>query len=163
MMDISKIKIHEETTEDDLKKFREENSNVETPIKREKIVNAMLVRDGKVLLIKRGHFPFRNTWALPGGHIEEKETEEKAVVREVKEEAGLDFKPKYFGSYEELFEEMGFCAYTSVFFGECKGEPTTENAGEGEILDVKWFGLDELTDLKIGFQHRKIIDEYFGN
>ncbi|MBT3866157.1 NUDIX hydrolase [Candidatus Woesearchaeota archaeon] len=162
MMDINKIKIQEDTTEEDLKKFREENSEEETALRRDKVVNAVLVKDGKVLLIKRGHFPFRNTWALPGGHIEEGETEEKTVVREVREEAGLDFKPKYFGSYEEFFEEIGFCAYTSVFSGEHKGEPTIENAEEGEILDIKWFGLDELTDLKIGFQHRKIIDEYFG-
>lgn len=163
MIDISKIKIVEETTVEDITKFREENSEKKTVTRRDKVVNAVLLRDGKVLLIKRGHFPFRNTWALPGGHIKENESEKKAVIREVMEETGLEFKPKYFGSYEDFFEEIGFFAYTSVFFGEHKGEPTKKNANEGEILDIRWFKLDELTDLKIGFQHRKIIDEYWGN
>ncbi len=162
MIDISKIKIQEDNTKEELKKFISDNSEENKSKKREKVVNAIISEKGKILLIKRGHFPFRNTWALPGGHIEEGETEEIAVIREVKEESGLDFKPKYFGSYEDLFEEVGFFAYTSVFSGVHTGEVSINNANEGEILDAKWFKLDELTDIKIGFQHRKIIEEYFG-
>lgn len=162
MMDISKIKIQEDTSEEELKKFISENAEEKKTTKREKVVNAILTNNGEVLLIKRGHFPFRNTWALPGGHIEENETEEKAVIREVIEETGLNFEPKYFGSYEDNFEELGFFAYTSVFSGAHEGVVSLDGANEGEILDVRWFKLEELTDLKIGFQHRKIIEEYFG-
>jgi 8-oxo-dGTP diphosphatase len=162
MMDISKIKIQEDNSEEELKQFISENSEEKKSTKREKVVNAILSSDEGVLLIKRGHFPFRNTWALPGGHIEEGETEENAVIREVKEETGLIIKPNYFGSYEDNFEELGFFAYSSIFSGNHKGEISTDGANEGEILDAKWFKLDELTDLKIGFQHRKIIEEYFG-
>jgi len=32
-----------------------------------------------------------------------------------------------------------------------------------EILDIKWTSFNELKDLKIGFEHRKIIDEYFSS
>jgi ADP-ribose pyrophosphatase YjhB (NUDIX family) len=45
---------------------------------------------GRLLLIRRGHDPHRGLWSLPGGRIEAGESPEQAVVREVREETGLD-------------------------------------------------------------------------
>ena len=42
------------------------------------------------MLIRRGHEPFKSWLALPGGFVEKEETVEQAVVRETKEETGLD-------------------------------------------------------------------------
>ncbi len=44
---------------------------------------------GRLLLIRRGHEPGAGLWSLPGGRIEPGETDEQAVVREVREETGL--------------------------------------------------------------------------
>jgi 8-oxo-dGTP diphosphatase len=44
---------------------------------------------GRLLLILRGHEPGRGLWSVPGGRIEPGETDEQAVVREVREETGL--------------------------------------------------------------------------
>ncbi|HEY2575048.1 MAG TPA: NUDIX domain-containing protein [Streptosporangiaceae bacterium] len=44
---------------------------------------------GRLLLIKRGHEPGKGLWSLPGGRVETGETDEEAVVREVREETGL--------------------------------------------------------------------------
>jgi ADP-ribose pyrophosphatase YjhB (NUDIX family) len=51
-----------------------------------------LVHDqaGRLLLIQRGHDPHRGRWSLPGGRIEAGESPEQAVVREVREETGLE-------------------------------------------------------------------------
>ena len=51
-----------------------------------------VIRDeaGRMLLIKRGHEPGKGLWSVPGGRIEPGETDEEAVVREVREETGLD-------------------------------------------------------------------------
>jgi len=53
-------------------------------------VSALIVRDGKVLLVRRGKEPFLGYWSLPGGGVEAGETPEEAVMREVREETGLD-------------------------------------------------------------------------
>lgn len=44
---------------------------------------------GRLLLIRRGHEPEAGRWSLPGGRIEPGETDQQAVVREVREETGL--------------------------------------------------------------------------
>jgi ADP-ribose pyrophosphatase YjhB (NUDIX family) len=45
--------------------------------------------DGRILLIKRGHAPEAGRWSLPGGRVEAGETDQQALVREVREETGL--------------------------------------------------------------------------
>ena len=53
-------------------------------------------RDGKVLLVKRKNYPSKGYWALPGGRVEYGESVTETVIREIKEETGLDIKVKRF-------------------------------------------------------------------
>ena len=63
-------------------------------------VDAVWLRRGHVLLVRRGRPPFRDRWALPGGFVEFRETVEEAVVRELHEETGLVGRPwKLVGVY----------------------------------------------------------------
>ena len=48
--------------------------------------------EGRLLLIQRGHDPHGGRWTLPGGRVEAGETLEEAVVREIREETGLDVR-----------------------------------------------------------------------
>ena len=53
-------------------------------------VGAVIVQDNRVLLIRRGHQPMKGHWTLPGGVLEVGESLAEGVVREVREETGLD-------------------------------------------------------------------------
>jgi 8-oxo-dGTP diphosphatase len=53
-------------------------------------VGAVIVDDGKVVLIKRRYEPLKGQWSLPGGGVEIGETLEAAVAREMLEETGLE-------------------------------------------------------------------------
>jgi 8-oxo-dGTP diphosphatase len=50
-------------------------------------------RSGRLLLVQRGNPPGRGRWAVPGGKVEPGETDPAAVIREVREETGLDVEP----------------------------------------------------------------------
>ena len=52
-------------------------------------VGAVIVDDGRVVLVKRAHEPLKGEWSLPGGSVEVGETLADAVAREVLEETGL--------------------------------------------------------------------------
>jgi 8-oxo-dGTP diphosphatase len=56
-------------------------------------VGAVVIRDGRVLLIRRGKEPLRGRWLVPGGTVELGETLEEAVVREIREETALEVSP----------------------------------------------------------------------
>lgn len=47
-------------------------------------------RAGRILLVKRGHDPEAGRWSVPGGRIEPGESDQEAVIREVREETGLE-------------------------------------------------------------------------
>jgi ADP-ribose pyrophosphatase YjhB (NUDIX family) len=56
-------------------------------------VGAVVVKDSRVLLVRRGHEPLKGHWSLPGGLVEVGESLHAGVVREVKEESGLIVEP----------------------------------------------------------------------
>jgi len=57
-------------------------------------VGAVLIHEGRVLLIRRGKEPLRGRWVVPGGTVELGETLEQALVREIEEETGLVVRPR---------------------------------------------------------------------
>src|SRR4030043_1150523 len=84
--------------------------------------------DDKILLIKRDTVPFKGYWALPGGRAEPGETVEQTIVREVKEETGLDVAVvRKIGEYHEQGIQGGVeydyypaCFLVKVVGGEMK-------------------------------------------
>jgi ADP-ribose pyrophosphatase YjhB (NUDIX family) len=55
-------------------------------------VVAIIVKDGKTLMVKRAREPYKNTWMFPAGFVEYGELPEETLVREVREEVGMTVK-----------------------------------------------------------------------
>ena len=56
-------------------------------------VGAIVVKDNRVLLVRRGAAPLKGHWTLPGGVLELGESLREGVIREVREETGLTVEP----------------------------------------------------------------------
>lgn len=113
-----------------------------------------------ILLIKRNTVPFKGYWALPGGRAEPGETVEQTVVREVKEETGLDVKVvKKIGEYHEQgiqggveYEYYPACFLVKVFGGEMRKQ-------QGEIQEIQLFSLDDVPE-PLAFVHTSMVKDY---
>jgi len=114
-----------------------------------------IIKDGRILLIKRKNEPFKGKWALPGGFVEYGEKVEDAVVREVKEETGLITKTKeILGVYSDPNRDPRGHTVTVVFLLEIiNGKLKAEDDADS----VKFFNLNKLPDLS--FDHGKIIQD----
>lgn len=124
-------------------------------------VGAIIKNDeGKILLTKRNIEPFKGQWCLPGGHIDENEEALDAVIREAKEETGLEFEPEFISYFDEIVPEYDWHAVVLVFAGKGTGELTAQ---EREVTDIAWFSLDEARSLPLAFVHNKILNEYASN
>jgi 8-oxo-dGTP diphosphatase len=53
-------------------------------------VGALIIEEGRILLVERGREPLKGWWSLPGGVVETGESLEQALRREVREETGLE-------------------------------------------------------------------------
>jgi 8-oxo-dGTP diphosphatase len=117
-------------------------------------VDAVIVRDEKILLIKRGEEPFKGYWATPGGYMNWDESLEDAVRRETFEETGLAVTTcRLLNTYSEPSRHP-HQSVAVVYVVETTGEPV---AGD-DAIDFKWVPLDELTDVLAFDQHLIIAD-----
>lgn len=66
-------------------------------------VGALIVNNGKIVLVRRRKEPAQGEWSIPGGLVNVGETLKEAVIREVFEETGLDVEPK---ALVELLERI---------------------------------------------------------
>jgi 8-oxo-dGTP diphosphatase len=111
----------------------------------------------RVLLTRRNIEPFKGKWCLPGGHIDQNEPAKEAIVREVKEETGLDFDAQFLGYFDEIIPKHNIHAVVIVFKGHGSGKV---DAFVDEVADISWFSVDEAQSLSLAFTHNEILDTY---
>lgn len=118
-------------------------------------VDGIILKDEKILLIKRKNEPYKDNWALPGGFVEYGETVEKAVIREVLEETGLQTEiSKLIGVYSDPDRDPRGHTITTVYsLNIVKGDMKSGD----DAKDVKFFDLKQLPSLS--FDHGKIIND----
>ena len=112
----------------------------------------------KVLIIKRKKDPFKDYFSLPGGFVNEGEKVEDAVRREAEEELLVKVEPTdILGVYSDPNRDprghiMSITFTAKITSGELK-------AGEG-IAELRWIDTNNLTNIKLGSDHSKILTNY---
>lgn len=118
-------------------------------------VDCIIKIDNKVVLIKRKNPPYG--WAIPGGFVDEGETVEDAVRREMKEETNLDLSNmKQFHVYSDPERDPRGHTVSVVFTADGIGEMKAQD----DAKEIGLFTQDTLPD-KIVFDHRMILADYF--
>ena len=116
--------------------------------------------ENKILLIKRNTIPFKGYWALPGGRMDPGETIEQTIVREVKEETGLDVAiVRKIGEYVEkgFKDEVEYEYYPTCFLVKPVGGELKKQ--DNEILEIKLFSLNGLPT-PLAFEHDQMVRDY---
>ena len=106
------------------------------------VVAAIIKKENKILATQRGYGEFEGLWEFPGGKIEEGETNEEALVREIKEELNADIVVEKFALDLE-WQYPNFYLYMSCF--ECVLKSDIELL---EHMGARWLSLDELDSVE---------------
>ena len=111
-----------------------------------KTARAVILMDDKIILIRRKRFKngelIRDYYVIPGGHLDENETFEEAVIREVKEELGIEVDVQ-----KEILHEYNEDLSVDEKFFECKyirGKIGTGTGEEWTNPDIEKYGIYEI-------------------
>ena len=108
----------------------------------------------QVLLIQRGHEPFKGLWAFPGGFLEMDEELAPAAARELKEETSLTgVKLNQLYTAGTIGRDPRGRMITVVFMGIIDGPPPDVKGGD-DAVDAKWFDIDDMPN--VGFDHSEM-------
>lgn len=119
-------------------------------------VRAIIVKDNKIILTKRVK-PNETYWVFPGGGIEQGETKEQALIREIKEELGLDIKPKKL-LLERKSDKPGMEGIPEYFFtadvaggklGSGKGPEYEPNSNYQGKYELEWVDIPDLPKIDL--------------
>jgi mutator protein MutT len=120
-------------------------------------VGVVILRQGKLLLEKRGNEPAKGKWSIPGGVVELGESLEAAVIRETKEETGLDVEsPSLIDVVHQVdLDEAGRVKYHFVIIDYVvtvkNGEPTADS----DAAELQWVALGEVETYNLTASFRR--------
>ncbi len=119
------------------------------------VADVVIVDGDKVLLVQQRKESAHGLWSYPGGRVEDGETLEQAVVREVKEELGTDLlHPKFTKTYSITTPRGALDINT--FTGELSGNISLK---DDELVAYRWCTVDELENMKASLRGSCVIDQ----
>ncbi len=127
-------------------------------------VGAIVFKDRKVLLVRRGKPPARNLWAIPGGSVEVSETLQRAAEREIYEETGITIQalePIYTFDYIER-DESGCARFHYVIVDLTADYVGGEPRPGDDAAEARWVSAQELASLRVSLKTLQLLKERFG-
>ncbi len=117
-------------------------------------IDAVIIKDNKVLLIQRGVEPNKGFWGTPGGYVGWDESAEKAAIREVREETNFKAtNPKLVGIFSDPNRHPQQVINIVFLFQNIEGELQKGD----DATDAKWFDLDTLPK-EMALDHKSNIE-----
>ena len=110
---------------------------------------------GELLIAKRAKEPAMGTLDLPGGFVDNAETAEQGMVREIKEETGLDIQPEsieYLFSIPNVYHYSGMDIHTLDLFFLCRVDDEQTVAAADDAAELAWLPLREVYVERFGLK-----------
>jgi len=121
-------------------------------------VDAIIEIDCGIVIIERSNPPFG--WALPGGFVDNYESLEDAVRREMIEETSLELSDlRQFRAYSDPGRDPRFHTIGIVFTAKGKGSP---KAGD-DAANLKIIKLSDIGKIQFAFDHKQILEDYIAS
>jgi 8-oxo-dGTP diphosphatase len=120
-------------------------------------IGVVIVKDGKIALIKRGNEPARGKWTIPGGLVELGENLEAAVIREAKEETLLDVdKPELIDVVDQMEKDAeGKYRYHYVIIDYLVHVMGGEVAAASDAEELHWVPFSEVENYDLTASFRR--------
>jgi 8-oxo-dGTP diphosphatase len=122
-------------------------------------VGAVIIEDGRVLLVKRGHPPLAGEWSIPGGVLELGETLREAALREAREETCLAVETAdLLGVYDRVLrDDDGHTIYHYVLVDFLCRRVGGEAQAADDADEVRWFTPAEARELPLAEDTAEVI------
>jgi len=121
-------------------------------------VGAVILHEGRMILVRRGVEPGKDQWSIPGGAVELGEKIRDAVLREAKEESGLDIEivvDRPMDAVDSIFKDKNQHLEYHYVLMQFLARPKSGTLKHGgDVLDAKWVPLEEVEkyDLTTSFR-----------
>ena len=112
-------------------------------------VSAAIVKDGKVLIVRRARPPAKDVYTLPGGVVEAGETLHAAAIREVQEETALTIEPIALAGHREAIKRLDDGRIERHFVIMCFASRLVSGTAQAndEVAEILWLKPSELDRL----------------
>jgi len=127
-------------------------------------VGAVILQDGKLLLVKRRAEPGKGRWSIPGGSVHLGEKVREATIREAKEESGLDIEivdDRPMDAFDSIItDDRGRTQYHFTlleFLAKPKGG--TLKAAE-DAAEARWVSLEEIKNYDLTNSFRVFFEKH---
>jgi 8-oxo-dGTP diphosphatase len=126
-------------------------------------IGAIIIRDDRVVLVKRAHPPIQGQWSIPGGVLEVGELVREAAAREAREETGLLVEPgELLGVYDRVLRDGEHrVQYHYVLIDFLCRPVAGELQAASDAAEVCWFKRKELAGLNLAEDTLDVIQKAF--